>query len=852
MKGLSKENYNSTKQMLLLSNDWSLFKTSPNQYSSPEEFTLSEQSILSAKVPSTVAMALNNEESDCWTPPFDYDDFDWWYHYDFNSLDEIKIQTNSINRLCFDGLATLCDIWLNGNLILSTDNMFRSYSIDLENKLNGSDELFLVFRSISENLNRKRPRPRWKTKLVENQQMRWIRSTVLGHVSVWTPPIKCIGPWKGIYLETIKNITIAKLDVITSVIENDAVINVNTDLKLLNDNEKVTKAEIIINQQTYQLEIEQKKSLCNISTKQILSDIEFWWPHTHGTPNLYEYEVIVQTTNGNYKLDAGKLGFKSVEFNITAKKSELQINKQLIFCRGTCWTVSDYLSLNADKAELTKILRLMRDSGLNMVRVGGTMVYESDHFYQLCDELGIMVWQDFMFASMDYPIEDDNFFANVKAEINQQLNRFNRHVSITTYCGNTDVEAQAAMYGMPKELWSNELFSNFLPDQCRDKHPDIPYLASSPTGGVLPFHLSSGVTHYWGIGAYMHEAKDADMTRVRFASEGMGLSHIPEDETIVECIGKNSLYPYNNEWIKRIPRDLGAGWDFDDVRDYYLNQIFDVDPIKVRRHHVQRYIELSRVITGEMLAQVFQFWRSFDSQCNGGLIWFNRDFWPCAGFGIIDSNNRPKPAYYQLKRVWSNQTAILKNEGLDGVSATVINETNNELDGSLEIELIKGNQTSLIKVSEEINLKAHSKLSLNVDKILGRFYDTGYAYQFGEPQFDIMACRLIKSDGTEVSENFLFPHSQSLPKLQNAQIIAHAKQVDQDTIELTITSDRFLQFVRIVSKGYRAEDNYFHLSPEREKRIRLTKVQDETTLFKGKIEAINLCNSFKIIMQEAV
>src|ERR1700722_2963667 len=122
----------------------------------------------------------------------------------------------------------------------------------------------------------------------------------------------------------------------------------------------------------------------------------------------------------------------------------LQVNGEDVYCRGACWTVSDIFSPGAAPESLEHDLRLARDAGVNMLRIGGTMIYESDRFYQLCDQLGIMVWQDFMFANMDYPVEDPAFAANIDAEAKYQLSRLSRHPSVVVYCGGSEIEQQAA------------------------------------------------------------------------------------------------------------------------------------------------------------------------------------------------------------------------------------------------------------------------------------------------------------------------------------------------------------------------------------------------------------------------
>lgn len=839
--------------IVLLNSNWTLFKSSPNQHQSPCEFNWSDQKLISTSVPSTVAMAINGQSPDCWHPENDYDHFDWWYRVTIGDLGrDNRFPDSDCPLLCFDGLATLCEVWLNKEPILTSNNMFRGYSVKLAQNLKPGDQLTLVFRSISNFLKEKKPKPRWKTKLVENQQMRWIRSTVLGHVSVWTPPIKAIGPWRKIYLQYLENFKISHKSITPWVEKNIAKLDLSLTLEFCDQPIGIDSAQLIIGDLSYPIDLNVNKEQIELKASFSLPEISLWWPHSHGEPSLHPYKIQFETNAGTVLTDAGTLGFKSIQFVDNGMKTAFRINDETIFCRGTCWSVSDYLSLNAGEDELRKMLTLMTGAGINMIRVGGTMVYESDDFYRLCDELGILVWQDFMFASMDYPVEDPDFLENILEEAHYQLARLSRHNCITVYCGNTDVEAQAAMFGMPKEIWSNRFFSQTLKKLCHDLHARIPYIASSPSGGALPFHLSHGVSHYWGIGAYMKPVDDQNKQRVLFASEGMGLSHIPEDELIHNAIGKSTSFPYSKEWSSRIPKDLGAGWDFDAIRDHYLEDIFEVDARILRRQDPERFISLSRVATGEAISQVFKFWRSKQSICNGGLIWFNRDFWPCAGFGLIDSNNQPKAALYQLKQVWRNVQVLVSNNGLDGAEATIINETSGNLKTVLQIELLKNNSTSIAKIEKTVKLIKHSSKSFSVDELLGTFYDTGFAYRFGPCHFDTLVCRLVNSAGVLLSDDFLFPNSNKLQIINNSdfdeqQINVIAKKIDSETIVLTFLSDYFLQYLRISVRGYIADENYFHLSPRQTKKVILKRQAESARKFRGYIEALNLKNPIKII-----
>lgn len=829
---------------LSLLESWELYCSDPGQFDSSQQLLADAAGLqkYSVVVPSTVAMAVNGTALNCWQPNIDYTDYDWWYRCQFTA-DAPSIIRKFLN---FQGLATLCSVWLNGELLLESNNMFRGYRVDVTDKLLTNNDLVLCFHSEVEALKLRKPRPRWKTKLVKNQQMRWLRTTVLGHVSEWTPPIKVVGPWRDVVLESVPAIDLSCLVITPKADQQHAQLLLQGTCNIVSPQAAVESLELTIADKTHPIRYRLEGDLLIIDDLLDLPELALWWPHTHNSPQLYDCQLSVQTSIGRTEKTFSPVGFKSVEFDYLNERANVVVNGESIFCRGACWSLSDYLSLSASEQVLREQLSLAKSVGINMLRVGGTMVYESDIFYTLCDELGILVWQDFMFASMDYPFEDQAFAQNAAEEAAYQLRRLSGHACIAVYCGNTDVEAQAAMVGVHRELWSNDFFSKELLALCQQLHSGIPYIPSSPTGGTLPFHLGAGVSHYWGVGAYMHQVDSHDIGRVKFSSEGMGLSHLPEDESITAWIDDARSFPNNSQWQSRVPRDLGAGWDFSDIRDFYLSSLFQVDAVALKRSDVDKYIALSRVVTGEVIANVYRRWRKAGSLCGGGLLWFFRDFWPCAGFGLIDSDNKPKPAYFILKRAWANQYAMIVDEGLDGAVVTVINEQSTVLEGTLELRIMKSNGVDVAAVTKEFSLAAHSKQSMSVDAELGCFLDTTYAYRFGAVQFEVVACRMRHSNGAMISEDVFSPLGVSHKAVQDVDICASVIELEDGVLELSVSSNRLLNFVSLTIRDYLAEDNYFHLVPGWEKVVKLRRVNTSAKAFRGYLSAINLNQSIKL------
>jgi beta-mannosidase len=366
---------------------------------------------------------------------------------------------------------------------------------------------------------------------------------------------------------------------------------------------------------------------------------------------------------------------------------------------------------------------------------------------------------------------------------------------------------------------------------------------------VLPFHPRSGVAHYYGVGAYLRSVADLRKDDVAFTSECLGFANIPEQATLDALAAGDAPAVNHPLWKERVPRDSGAGWDFDDVRDFYLNKLFDVDPVRLRSFDPVRYTRLSRVVPGEMMSQVFSEWRSPASNNRGGLVWFYKDLWPGAGWGILDSHGIPKACYYALKRVWQPRQIVVTDEGLEGLHLHLINETDNDFRGSVELVLMKDQHVVVARQAVACHVAARSKQTLCADAILQGFYDVTYAYRFGPPHHDVAIATLLDERQRVVSEGHYFPVAREPAVLPAFSLQAEALSLPDGSVDVTLQTDRFLHAVTFDVKGFLADDNYFHLSPLRPKTVRLTPTNQSQSRFSGYVEALNLSEPVKIAMQ---
>ncbi len=789
----------STITSTALDQAWTLSRSDPGRWPTPPDPSDCEWT--PACVPGTVAKTVGEDNH---LDAHDaYDEYDWWYRSSFSDP-RGGSRSDSRVRLRFDGLATICEVWLNGTRVMTSANMFITHVLDVTDLVRAENDLVIVFRSLAAAFASRKPRPRWKTQLVRHQKLRWFRTTLLGRIPTWTPQIQTVGPWRGISLERLDGPDVIAYRVVPTWTAEGGRLKVDVEIDA-----EITSASVTVGDETYELTPIGTRACGEVAVR----NVEPWWPHTHGPQPLYACRIRLRTSTTEIDLDGGHLGFREVAFEETAEGMRFLVNGVPVFCRGACWTPTDLVNLEGDPAEVRATLETAVRANANMVRVGGTMVYESDWFYRTCSELGLMVWQDYMFANMDYPTPDPDFAESVDLETAQNASRISKFPCVVAFCGGSEVSQQAAMMGTDQANWTSDFFEDHLRETTSTYAPGSTYWPSTPTGGALPFHPAGGLTHYYGVGAYKRPIEDCRLAQVLFSPECLGFSNVPEPLNVRKLQLGQTPPTTDPQWKIGIPRDVGAGWDFEDVRDFYLGRLYGEDPTALRSHNPRRYHELSRTITGRVMATVFDEWRSHGHPCVGALVWFLRDIRPGAGWGILDSDGRPKAVFHYLRRAWAPVRVALLDRGLDGLVVEVHNESSEILDGQLTIEVFSPSSARTASVSVDVSVAPRTSWQTNCEEAFGRFLDLTYAYRFGPPEVGAVVATLEESDGTEAVRAMYWP-SLSAP-LAPASLEAHLRPGGR----LEITSSTLARGVRIDGAEGQAPDNYLDLPPGTTARI---------------------------------
>jgi beta-mannosidase len=791
---------------------WQCAALAPGEAGDPSRLEGSGARWFDAAVPGTAASALAAAKAWSEDESRDFDAQDWWFRCVLRPGQVPGGGARAVLR--FDGLASLADVWIDGAHVLRSESMFLPAQVDATERLRGKDavELAVRFGSLQEALKAKRPRPRYRTQLVAAQQLRWLRTSLLGRIPAWTPPAAPVGPYAPVWLEMREHLEVVAADVRARVEGTDGVCEATLRLRSLG--EPVTRATIAVAGARAELACEAAADGVVVARGTVrVRDVARWWPFTHGQPALHEVRAHVRVGDREIAVDLGRTGFRSIECDEAGGGFGLRVNGVDVFCRGGCWFPLDVVSLQADARALGGALAAVRAAGMNVLRVGGTTIYESQAFHDACDEMGILVWQDLMFANMDYPVGDAGFSKLVEAEVAACADRLQLSPSFAVLCGNSEVQQQAAMLGLARDGWSNEFFDSAAPSIARAAIPGLVYVPSTPAGGALPFRVDTGISHYYGVGAYMRPPEDARRAGVRFTPECLAFANLPCDETIEELL-EGAVPPTHPRWKRRIPRDGGAPWDFEDVRDHYVRQFFHVDPAELRAGDLARYLQLGRVATGEAMAGAMAEWRRAGSACRGAIVWTLRDLWRGAGWGVIDACGRPKAAYYFLKRVLQPVALLAVDEGLNGLSLHAVNDGPQPLDARIRLVLYRQGSVSVAEASEPVAVPAHGAVELRADALLGRFVDTTYAYRFGPPGHDVVVATLIDAaSGARLGQAFHYPCGRARERYGDLGLEASGERVDADAWRITVRTKRVAQCVAFDARGFVVDDDFFDVEP---------------------------------------
>ncbi|MCW3161725.1 beta-mannosidase [Chryseobacterium oryctis] len=637
-----------------------------------------EKKWLTATVPGTVHLDLmnhqiipdpfkdENEKKVQWV-----ENEDWDYQTIFN-LSEKELKNQNID-LVFDGLDTFSEIYLNGKLLKKTDNMFRKWEIPVKTYLkNGENILQVKFKSavnVGKDLAEKVPFT------MPESPRSFVRKAQYQFGWDWGPRLVTSGIWKEVKLEFWNN---AKFENIK--IEQKLLTKQKADLQIYAEVNAFVqgKYRILVNNKENVVQLDKGKN--TIKLPFVIKTPKLWQPNGLGEQNLYDITISLEKDSKKIAEKTEKIGLRTIELvqekDEKGKSFYFKVNGNPMYAKGVNWIPSDSFLPRISKEKYQKLIRDCKEANMNMIRIWGGGIYEGDEFYKACDENGILVWQDFMFAGSFYPA-DENFQQNVELEVKDQINRLQNHPSLALWCGNNEIDEAIVNWGYQKQFkYSKEDSLQVGKDYKKIFHEVIPnavkkyatsdkliYWPSSPSiGWGHKESLTEGDSHYWGVwwGEQPFEIYNEKVPR--FASE-YGFQGMPTLETTKSMFSGNQDIDLQNPVIKAHQKH-GRGWE---IINEYMKRDYIVPTDLVKYNYV------SQLLQSRGMKIAIEAHRRAKPYNMGTLYWQLNDCWPVVSWSSIDYLGNWKALHYQIKRSFEPIViAPYLQEGL--LSTSVIND----------------------------------------------------------------------------------------------------------------------------------------------------------------------------------
>lgn len=729
----------------------------------------------------------------------DFDALDWWYRT------TVTLPGTDRWWLHAEGLATIGDVWVDDRAVLHSENMWVGRWVEL-GELAGEITVTLRFAALEPLLAVRRPRPRWKSRLVLNQSLRWIRTSLWGRMPAFPQIPPPVGPWRPLSLQRSADTVIFERRMVATPHAAGGTVDVCVRGRFPGlaaaggGRVRVAGAEEWVT-------VTESDGATVLSATVAPRTVQRWWPHTHGTPQRYPVELLI----GPEEIPLGSVGFRTVTADRSDGGFTLVVNDVTVFARGACWHGPDPVGLNPGPEAVGAALDRFATTGFNLVRVAGITVYEDEGFWEACDARGLLVWCEAMLSALDLP-DDPGFAATLSEELHQVFTRAANHPSLAVICGGAETEQQPAMLGLPPDVWGSTQQSGVIAQTMATIAPDIAYVSSSPSGGVFPFTPDAGVAQYFGVGAYLRPLDHARRAGVRFAAECLALANVP-DEAMVDRIGGPAGAGHAPAWKSGVPRDPGASWDFEDVRDHYVRELFGVDPMPLRYREPGLALDYGRAASVELMAATFGEWRRAASPCAGAIMLSWRDVVPGAGFGITDAGGAPKAPWYALRRLLSPVAVWLVDEDLAGLRFHVGNDLPEPLHATLRVRLWAPDGVALESVTAPVTVAGHSTVTGSVDRLFDGFRDLTYAYRFGPPAHDVILVELDTGAPHPAPRAFFLPLGPARARIPDCGLAATARPGPGGVWSLAVVTEAFAHHVSVVVAGFEPSDDWFHLEP---------------------------------------
>ncbi|MDA0632345.1 glycoside hydrolase family 2 protein [Nonomuraea sp. MCN248] len=605
----------------------------------------------------------------------------WTYTTEFSWSPDEHERTD----LVCDGLDTVAEITLNGVRVAATANQHRSYRFPVRHLLSeGANTLTVVFGSALEYAEERRAALGFRPGAYEAPYA-FIRKMACNFGWDWGPALVTAGIWRPIGLESWTGARLASVRPLTTVAaDGSGRVDVHVSVERATEAPLTLTASVAGVTAQVRLAAGQRSAVVPLA----VPSPRLWWPRGYGEQHRYELTVRLGESSWT-----GKIGFRSVELDEDAFR--LTVNGTPVFVRGVNWIPDDCFPSRVTRSRLAERFGQAVGAGVNLLRVWGGGLYESEDFYDLADELGLLVWQDFPFACAAYP-EEEPFRSEVAAEAREHVTRLCAHPSLVLWCGNNENLEGYADWGWQDKLegrsWGGGLYHDLLPSIVAELDPTRPYIPGSPFSAdpaAAPLDPSSGTIHIWDVWNredYRHYATYTPRFVAEFGFQGppayATLHRAVSGELAADAplvLHHQKADDGNGKLLRGLGDHLPAPDSFDDW--HYLTQLNQARAITFA---IERF-------------------RALMPYCMGTIVWQLNDCWPVTSWAAVDGDGRRKPLWYALRRLYADRLLTVQ-----GDSVAVVNDSGTAWRGSLLVTRLDLDGRPLAKDVLEVSAEPRS------------------------------------------------------------------------------------------------------------------------------------------------